>query len=104
MVKTDAIEVPIISDISGQYTIVGDIQNNELVFQVTNRDFIKLFDELRKKDTSPTIYLKDINITQPSFIRYNSGWFISITATERSPQTISDNYLIEIRPLKKEDL
>ncbi len=104
LVKTDSIEVPIVANVSGQYTIVGDIQNNELVFQVTNRDFIKLFDELRKTISDPTIYLKDINITQPSFIRYNTGWSISITAIDRVAKTISEKYLIEIKPLKKEDL
>jgi hypothetical protein len=104
LVKVDDIEVPIVSDISGQYVIVGDIENNEITFEIKNRDFKKLFDELRKKDTSPTIYLKDINITQPSFIRYNTGWFISITANDRVAQNIADKYLIEIRPLKKEDL
>lgn len=104
LVKTDSIEVPIVANISGQYTIVGDIQNNELTLQITNRDFIKLFDELRKTDTSPTIYLKDINITQPAFIRYNTGWSISITAIQRLAENISDNYLVEARPLKKEDL
>jgi hypothetical protein len=103
LVKTD-IETPIVSNVSGQYTIVGDIENNEIVLQMFNRDFIKLFDELRKKDTSPVIYLKSENLTQPSFIRYNTGWYISITANDRDSATLSEKYLIEIRPLKKEEL
>ncbi len=103
LVKTD-IETPIVSNISGQYTIIGDIENNEIVLQIFNRDFIKLFDELRKKDTSPIIYLKSENLTQPSYIRYNTGWFISITANDRDSKTVNEKYLIEVRALKKEEL
>lgn len=104
LVLIDGVSTPIISNISGQYVIVGDIENNELVFAITNNDFIKLYTELRKKNTAPIIYLDGSNLTQPSFIRYNTGWFISITANERNALTIADKYLIEIKPLKKEDL
>lgn len=103
LVKTD-IEIPIVVNVSGQYTIIGDIENNELVLQIDNRDFIKLFEELRKRDTSPTIYLKGDNLTQPSLIRFNTGWFISITANDRDATTVAEKYLIEIRPLKKTEL
>lgn len=101
LVKTD-IQIPIIVNISGQYTIIGNIQNNELVFEIKNSDFIKLFDELRKINTSPTIYLTENNLTQPSFIRYNIGWNISITCNNRNPKNINEKYLVEIKPLKKE--
>ena len=104
LVKTDSIATPIISDISGQYVITGDIVNNELTFQISDANFIALFTALRKTNTSPTIYLNSINITQPAYIRINTGWYITITGTDKIGENISDNYLIEMKPLKKEDL
>jgi hypothetical protein len=104
LVKTDNIATPIIADISGQYTITGDITNNELTFLVSDQNFISLFTALRKTNTSPTIYLNSINVGMPAFLRINTGWYITITATDTVATDIGDNYLIEIKPLKKEDL
>ena len=98
------ITTPIITDISGQYTIVGAITNNELSFQIDDVNFIALYKQMSLTNTSPTIYLTSDNITQPALIRYNTGWYISITATDKSPVNISDNYLIQMRPLRKEEM
>lgn len=101
LVKKDNIDVPIISNISGQYTIVGDIINNQINFQITDSNFKKLYDELRKTDNNPIITLKSINIEQPCYITYNSGWKISITRNDRNSTNINDSYLIDINPYKK---
>jgi hypothetical protein len=104
LVKVDNIQTPIISDISGQYQIIGDIVNNELNFQISDTNFIDLFTEMRKTDTNPIIYLNSINITQPSTIVYNIGYLVSITCNDRVATTINDKYIVDIRPLRKQDL
>ena len=101
---------PFSSNISGQFEIVGEIENSELVIQVTQEDFSIVYDEINKVTVLPTHYFSnntpttEIQLKQPPSIRFNTGWSISITANDRDSETLSEKYLIEVKPLKKESL
>ena len=107
---TNSDNTPFPSNISGQYEIVGEIENNELVIQVPQEDFSIVYDEINKVTVLPTHYFSnntpttEIKLKQPPSIRFNSGWSISITANDRDSSTLSEKYLIEVKPLKKESL
>ena len=98
---------PFVSNITGQYQIIGEIENDELVVSVTKEDFANIYNELNKIAVLPTHYFSEglFQLNQPPSIRYNSGWLITITANDRvssTNTTINEKYLIEVRPLKKE--
>lgn len=97
---------PFTSNITGQYQILGEIENNELVLGVSKEDFSNIYNELNKVNVLPTHYFSSglFNLNQPPSIRYNSGWVITITANDRESSSLNEKYLIEIRPLKKEVL
>lgn len=94
------------SNISGQYTIVGDILNNRINFQVTLSTFIQLFKLINDANAniSNEYELTSTYFTQPASFRVNTGYTISITNVSRVATSISANYQIEILPLQMEKL
>lgn len=96
------IDGEISSDISGQYTIVGEIENNELVSRVNLASFKELFDQINEnRGNQPTHVLLSENFTQPSSIRINTGYTIKITANDRESTSLNERYLVEIEKLNK---
>jgi len=99
------IDGDILSNITGQYVIEGDIENNELVFRVNIASFTTLFEQINEnRGNNPTHILLSENYTQPSSIRINSGYSIKITANDRESTTLNEKYLVEILPLNKKIL
>lgn len=91
------------SNITGQYEIIGNIQNNELVFKVNNEDFKVIYNELNKINVLSTHYYSNsiFKLRQPPVLRVNNGWNITITANDRVSNSLDEKYLIEIKPLSK---
>jgi hypothetical protein len=93
-------------DISGQYPIIGEIQNNTFNLQIvadsTLPDFAEIF-RLINEDQSgiSNEYLLDgTYFTQPMTFRINTGYTITITNIDRSSTTLDEKYMIEIENLK----
>lgn len=92
----------IFADVSGQYTILGDIVNNELVFKIKNTNFEALYTVLRKINTTDfTINIGSSNIEQVPFISINSGFVITITCVDANTTDIKSKYLVDIKKYKK---
>ena len=90
------------TDISGQNTITGNIENNEIVMRVETASFKTFFDQINEDNgNSPTHELVSDNFTQPSSVRINTGYSIKITANDRVSKTLNERYLIEVKPLIK---
>jgi hypothetical protein len=97
---------PFTSKISGQYEVVGEIENDELVIQITKEDFKDVYDAINNETVLPTHYFTDgkFKLRQPPSIRFSAGWVIAITANDRDSSSLNEKYLIEVKPLKKESL
>lgn len=91
---------PIVCDVSGQYTILGDIVNNELLFQINDVNFINLYTNLI--GSSPTKQIDYQYIVQPAYVAFNAGYSVKITNNDNTATSITDKYLIEIEKIKKE--
>jgi hypothetical protein len=94
------------SDISGQYEIVGEIEDNRINFLVDIKTFQDLYDAINEVNgnASNTYELDGGNFTQPFGMRYNSGYQISITNIDRDTTDIDKKYLVEVRPLRKQNI
>lgn len=97
-------------DISGQYPIVGEIQNNFFNLQITSdstlADFTQIFKMINDDNSgaSNEYVLDGTYFTQPMSFRINTGSTITITCVDRESTTVAEKYSIEIQPLKVETL
>ena len=99
------VDVDLVTDISGQYTIIGEIENNELIFQVELESFKLFFDQINiNKGNQPTHTLEGRNFKQLSTIRVNTGYTIKITANDSVSSNTNERYLIEVLPLHNKNI
>jgi hypothetical protein len=90
------------NNIAGQYTIVGDVENNTINLQA---EIVKdLFFALEFNNNGTTEFEITDLFTQPMCIKVNTGYTVTITRTDRDSNSLSEAYLIEVKPFKRENI
>jgi hypothetical protein len=95
------------SGISGQYTIIGDIEDNRINLQTDLVIVQQLFEalEFNATEKGKSEYKIDAKLfIQPVHIRINTGYTITITRTDRVSKSLDEAYMIEVKPFKRENL
>ena len=94
------------TDISGQYAIVGDIEDNKLNFQL-NTDLVTPLYEVDLAVAYASLIerpIPDSYLTQLPVIKVHKGYKINITCIDKTATDLNSKYLIKIEDFKKYDV